>query len=235
MGDDVNNLALAGTLATAPSTAFAELRERPRFWFPLLILVVAAAGLVCWYYSIVDVEWFKDTVFGSNPKFQQMSEEKRALAFSMYTRKTLLLGSVVGAVILVPIFLVLQGLCLLVVAKVTKLPQGFKHWFALTCWSSLPVLLGSVVAAILLLLRDTPQVSPGVLQALSLNELLLHVPVDGPGYSLLGSLTIPGFLAWILMIIGVRTWSQRSWVFSALFILLPVVVIYGIWAFLAFR
>jgi hypothetical protein len=231
----MNNLALAGNLATAPSAAFAELRDRPRFWFPLLVLVLTTACLVCWYYSVVDVEWFKDTIFGSNPKFQQMSEEKRALALSLYTRKTLLIGSVLGAVVFLPIILVLEALYLRVAANVTKLPQGFKHWFALTCWSTLPALLGSIVAAILLVLRDNAQVSPAVMQSLSLNELLFHVPIGGPGYTLLGSLTIPGFLTWILMIIGVRTWSQRSWPFSAMVVLLPVVVIYGMWAFLAFR
>ena len=35
----MNNLELSVALATAPSSAFAELRERPRFWFPLLLLV----------------------------------------------------------------------------------------------------------------------------------------------------------------------------------------------------
>jgi hypothetical protein len=37
------------------------------------------------------------------------------------------------------------------------------------------------------------------------------------------------------MIIGVRAWSQRSWFFSATFVLLPIVLIYALWAFLAFR
>ena len=41
--------------------------------------------------------------------------------------------------------------------------------------------------------------------------------------------------AWILSIIGVRTFSQRSWSYSAIFALIPVVLIYGIWAFFAFR
>ena len=37
------------------------------------------------------------------------------------------------------------------------------------------------------------------------------------------------------VIIGVRVWSQRSWAFSTLFIVLPAVCLYGIWAFFAFR
>ena len=37
----MNNLALSVALATAPSSAFNELRERPRFWFPLLLIVLS--------------------------------------------------------------------------------------------------------------------------------------------------------------------------------------------------
>jgi hypothetical protein len=128
-----------------------------------------------------------------------------------------------------------SALYLWLAAKVTKLPQGFKHWFAFSCWTALPLLLTTVVSAILLLLSDNAQVSPSVMQPLSLNELVLHVAPGGAGYTLLESLTIPSVLSWMLMIIGVRSWSGRSWAFSAIFILLPAVVIYGIWSFLAFR
>jgi uncharacterized membrane protein len=37
------------------------------------------------------------------------------------------------------------------------------------------------------------------------------------------------------MIIGVRVWSQRSWAFSAAFILVLLFIVYGIWAFFSFR
>jgi len=231
----MNNTALTVALATAPSSAFAELRERPRFWFPLLLVVLTTAGLTYWYYSIVDIEWLKDAILSNNPKFQQMNEEKRAAAMAIFGRNTLLWSSVVSILVAFPVVFVLEALYLLLAAKVTKLSQGFKHWFALGCWTALPTLLSNAVAAILLILADNPQVAPSALQPLSLNELLLHQPLGSPGHSLLESLTIPFFLSCALMIIGIRTWSQRSWAFSATVILLPWVVIYGLWAFFAFR
>jgi uncharacterized membrane protein YhdT len=231
----MNNLAIAGALATAPSTAYAELRERPRFWFPLLLIVLTSTAMVYWYYSVVDIEWLKDAMFSQNPKIQAMPEAQRAAAMGMMSRTTMLWGSVAGSLIALPIVFLLVALYFLVAAKVTKQPQGFKHWFAFTCWSSLPVLLGTVVSAIVLLMSSSPQISPSSLQALSVNELLFHVPLGSPAQPLLDSLTIPSFLSWALMIIGMHTWSQRSWVFSAIVVLIPSVVIYGIWSFLAFR
>lgn len=231
----MNNLALAGSLATAPSSAFAELRERPRFWFPLLLITLCAAGMMFWYYSVVDVEWLKDLMFTNNPKVQALPEAQRAQSMAMVGRNTLLWGSTIGVLFAIPIWFALQSLYLLLAGKVTRLPFGFKHWFSFSCWTLLPALLNTVVAAIFLLISDTHQMSPGVLQPLSLNELLFHRPFGSPGQTFFEALTIPGFLSWILMIVGVRAWSQRSWMFSAIFILLPIVLLYGIWGFFAFQ
>lgn len=231
----MNNIALSVALATAPSSAFEELRERPRFWFPLLLLVASAAAIVYWYYSTVDIEWLKDAMYSNNPDMQKLPEAERAAAMAMVGRGTMLWGGVIGTIFILPIFFLLQSLYLLLAAKVTKLSQGYKHWFALSCWSALPALVSTVVAALLLIMSDTPQVSPSVLQPLSINELVLQRPIGSPGYALFESLSITSVLSWILMIIGVRVWSQRSWAFSSIVILLPAVVVYGIWAFFAFR
>ena len=233
----MNNLALSAALATAPSSAFEELRARPRFWFPLLVLVASTAGVMFWYYSIVDVEWFKDAMFGNNPDVQKLPEEQRAAMMGMYTRNTLLWGSMIGILFAMPVVFLLSALYLLLAAKLTKLPQDlrFKHWFAFACWTALPTLLSNVVAAIMLAMSGTPQVGPSALAPLSLNSLVFQVPMGGAGYSLLESLTIPNFLSWALMIVGVHVWARRSWAFSVSFILVPAVVIYGAWAFFAFR
>jgi hypothetical protein len=230
-----SNVSLAVALVTAPSSAFEELRERPRFWFPLLILVASTVAIVYWYYSMVDIEWLKDAMYANNPDFQKLPEAERAAAMAALGRNTLLWGSVVSIIFVLPIFLLLQASYLRLAAKITKLPQGFKHWFALTCWSGLPVLLSTVVAALLLIISDTPQVSPSVMQPFSINELVLHRPMGSPGHALLESLSIPGLLSWALLVIGVRAWSRRSWTFSVLFILVPIVVIYGTWSVFAFR
>lgn len=230
----MNNLDLSVALATAPSSAFSELRERPKFWFPLLLVVASTATIVYWYYSMVDIEWLKDVMFSNNPDIQKLPEAERAARMAMLGRNTLLWGSVVGTIFVLPIFFLLSALYLLLAAKVTKLPQGFKHWFAFSCWSALPLLLSSIVAAIFLILSDQPQVSPSVLQPLSINELLLHRPYGSAGHTLLESLHVPGVLSWVLMIIGVHVWSRRSWTFSAIFILLPIVVLYGTWSAFAF-
>ena len=231
----MNNVALSVALATAPTSAFDELRERPRFWFPLLVLVAATVGMAVWYYSAVDIEWFKQAVLSQTPDMLNRPESERAAAMAMMSRNAFLVGSVVGGIVGLPLVFLVMALFLLLAAKVTKLTQGFKHWFAMVCWSSLPLLLSYIVGAIFLLMSDNGQLTPSVLQPLSLNELVLHRPMGSPGHGIFESLNIPSIISWILMIIGVHSWSRRSWTFSALFILVPTAAIYAIWAFFAFR
>lgn len=231
----MNNLELSLALATAPTSAFTELRERPRFWFPLLVLVVSTVIVIYWYYSIVDIDWLKETLYGNNPDFLKLPEAQRESAMAFVTRTTLLWGSLVAAALALPVVLLLTALYYLVAAKVTKLPLGYRHWLAFASWTALPALISTVASAIFLILADSTQLSPSVLQPLSINSLVLHRPIGSPGYSLFEALAIPAFLSWALMVIGVHVWSRRSWVFSAVFALLPSVVIFSVWAFFAFR
>jgi uncharacterized membrane protein YhdT len=231
----MNDLAVATALATSPTTAFTELRERPRFWFPLLALVISTAVMIVWYYSVVDIDWLKEQMFGNNPDMQKLPAEQRAAAMQFVGKNTMMIGGIVGATIAIPVVYLINSLYLLLAAKVTKIPIGFKHWFTLTCWSALPGLLGAVAAIIMRLLRSNDQVGPGILQPLGLNELFFHRPLGSPGQGWLDALNIPAMLGWILAIIGLRTWSQRSWLFSTVVILIPAVLIFGIWAMFAFR
>jgi hypothetical protein len=227
-----NDLELTLALMTAPSSAFAELRNRPRSWFPLLLVVLTSAGLVYWYYSTVDLEWLKDTVLSKAPNVQKLTEAERAARMSRVDRNDLLLSHVIGTLVFIPLFSVLQAWYFLLAAKVTKLPHSFNHWLALTCWCALPALLGRIASAILILQADTTQLAMSLQNPLSLNALLFHVGRGAPGYELLEVLSIPFILSWALTLIGVRAWSQRSWAYSATMFLLPSVVTYGIWVFI---
>ena len=231
----MNNLSTVVALATSPTTAFNDLRERPRYWFPLLLVVLTSAAMVFWYYSYVDIDWLKDAMFSNNPKMLQLPEAQRAQTMAMMSRGAMTWGSTVGALIVVPVFLLIQALYFLVAAKVTKVPLGFKHWFSLTCWTALPALIGSIVGAILLLMSSSPQVSQGILYPLSINELITHLPMGSPGQNFLDALGIPGFLSWALMVIGVHNWSQRSWGYSLIVVFIPIVLVFGIWAAFTFN
>ena len=73
------------------------------------------------------------------------------------------------------------------------------------------------------------------LQVLSLNNLLFHRAPGEPGYSLLITINLLQLVGLYLSALGVRIWSGRSWLFSAVFAWLPWVLICGFWAWFAWR
>jgi hypothetical protein len=232
----MNNITLAGLFITSPSAAFAELRERPRFLFPLIALVVATALVTGWYYSVVDFEWLKDHLFSGNKRMQAMPEADRARAMGMMSKKMMLSSGVIATAIGLPMVLAIQAAYCMLAGKITNVQKSFLHWFSLLSWSNIPVLAGVVASMVLLATQSSPvQINPSELQMLSLNELFFHLSPSEPGYSLFSALSLLSLWTWGLAIIGVQTWSNRSWAFSTIFVLLPFVVIYGIWAFFALQ
>jgi hypothetical protein len=120
---------------------------------------------------------------------------------------------------------------LLLAGKVTNVQRGFRQWFALLCWTSMPAVLAAIPSAIVLMTATTTQIDQGDLQPLSLNSLFFHRTFDQSGYTLLTSINLLGLLGMYLLVFGVRTWSGRSWLFSAIFSLLPMALIFGVAAF----
>ena len=231
----MGNLDLLSLLPTQPRKAFDALTERPRFWFPLLLTVVVGVVTTVWYYKVVDLQWLLDETLRSNPRTAAMTEDQRAQALQRMTPGVLMGSSVLAVVLLAPLFRVLETTYFLLAGKVMNVQRSFRQWLALSCWSSLPTLLATIPTVILLATSGNGQIDSSAIQPLSLNELFFHRHMGDGGYQLLVSLSVLQPLAWLLSAIGVQQWSKRSWGFSAVFVLLPVVLIYGAWAGFSLR
>lgn len=231
----MNNITLAGTMLTSPSAAFAELRERPRFWTLLIVLIVALAAQQFWFFNAVDFEWLKDHMFSGNERFDSMQPEARERMMSGMTLNMMMWSSVVSVVIMIPVMMAVVSLYYLLAGKVTNVQMSYKHWFSLTTWTSLPMLIGIAAGcAILLAQGNDAQIGPSELQVLSLNELFFQLPPSQPGAQLLIQINAVAIWTWVLAIVGVKAWSNRTWLFATAFVMLPIVLVYGVWAWLAF-
>lgn len=231
----MTNLDLVVAIATQPRKAFEELQARPRFWFPLLLAVVLGAGSTFWYYQVADIEWVIDQTLNSNPRTAQMTEAQRTQAAQFMSPATLTWTSTIAAGLIVALIHLIGAVYYLLAGKVVNVQQSFRHWFALSTWSALPTLLGILPAAVILLTTINGQIDSSAMAPLSLNELFFHRKMGEPGYTMLLTLTLLQPLAWLLAIIGMQVWSKRSWMFCSVFVLLPSVLIYGIWGWFAFR
>jgi hypothetical protein len=233
----MTNLSLLQALVFEPRKAFTELDARPRFWWAMLVLAIASGLLTAWYTAVVDLAWVTDLQLRASALTQNMTEaEIERLATETAKRRGMqvVLGSISTAVVIV-IVMLLSGLYYSLAGKITGVERSFRHWMALTAWSSMPTLLGLIPSALVLLTASSAQIPQGALQPLSLNELFIGRAVDEPGYTLFSSITLFQFLALYLAALGLKVWSGRSWLFSLVFTALPLVLIFGTWAFFSLR
>jgi len=231
----MNNMELASALVTTPTKAFESLKQQPRFLFPLLVILLSTVAVLFWYYRIVDFDWLTDRMLSANPQMGKMSEQERAAAMKMMSPGIIMWSSLISVVVFLVVARVVETLYYLLAGNVANVRHTFVQWFSLSCWTSLPHVIGTISMAAFLLTSGSNQISNEELNLLSLNELLFHVPVGGKGYVLLSSLTLLHPWVWWLTVLGVRVWTGRSWLLSSLFALTPIVLLYGGWALWAFR
>ena len=74
----MNNMEMTTALVTSPSAAFADLKEKPKFWFPLLAVLLSTVAVLVWYYNFVDFDWLIDRMMSADTRTQQMPEDQRA-------------------------------------------------------------------------------------------------------------------------------------------------------------
>lgn len=234
----MNNLGILQALIFEPRKAFSELDARPRFWWPLLVIAILQAALALWYVLFVDLEWLVDqqlraTSLGASLTDTEIARAARTAADQAGFRASL--AAIGGAIVLV-VMLLISSLYLLLATKITGVERSFRHWLTLAAWSTLPVnLVGSLLAALVLLTASNNQVGQTALQPLSLNELLFHRQAGDAGYSLLSTINLLQLVSLYLTAMGLKVWTARSWTYSIIVAALPFVLVYGIWAFFALR
>jgi hypothetical protein len=216
-------------LITNPSRAFNELEKSPRYAAPMILLLVANIGLIIWFYAIVDVDSLVNHMLAARP----LTDAQRAQAAGLITRNTLLFGALIVGLLTLFVTQVVQAFYFFFTYEFLDVQRSFRQWFALTWWCSLPQLITTAAAAVIILFSHA-SASAGVLSPFSLNQLFFHFDPEDNGYSLLNSITLVQVLTVLLMVIGAHTWSKRSWVLDVVVVILPRVVLYGIWAWFVF-
>lgn len=231
----MGNLQLLALLASQPGKAFDALGEKPRFWFPLLLALVTTVLMTFWFYRVVDIPWLLEESLRGNPRMAALDDAQRARAVQAMSGGVMVFMSVASVAVMVVLIRLAEATWFLLAGKVTGVSRSFRQWFSLASWTSLPTLLTYIPAAFVLATAGNGQIENGAMNPISLNELVFHRHIGDPGYSLLSSLGPLQLLAWWLSVVGVRRWSGRTTLFSAVYVLLPPAAIYGVWALVSLR
>lgn len=221
---------LARQMFSSPAGVFAALKERPVFALPMWLMLLGTVAVTGWYYGIVDIAWLQHMQMeAANVPAAQRE------AVAKVPRSVFLLSSTVAAPLVIVMIMAVNSLYFMLAGAITNVCYSFRHWFAFSWWAASPAIIAFIPSLLILATASTTEIPPSALQPLSANELIFHAQPGEKGYSFLQSVGLVQVVAAVLTVLGVRVWSGRSMLFSTVFGLLPTVLVYGIWALVAFR
>lgn len=214
-----------------PSKVFVDLKERPTFLVPLLLLAGASVAMTLAYFLQVDGAWFTDQQIAASGR--EMTAKEAAQMRAMMPGPQIL-GAIgaVGAVITIALMAVLMAVYYLVAGKVTGHAIGFRRGLSLMAWTGMPAVLG-IVVALVGIATMTPQTPLESLMLTNVDPLLVQLPVDHKWNRVAESFSLLNLWSIGLAALGWRVWTRSSWLQALVVVLLPSLLIYGalvLWA-----
>lgn len=214
-------------IITAPSAAFARIKEKPTFWFPLLLIIVMTASVQLGYFLINDPGFVKDNLIeqatAANPDMPQEQRDAIEANFENLSVNAIAISSTVAVLILIPLILVLNALYLSFMGKFSFTQLGWKHWFSLICWTGVPALFAGLASWVVLLTDSNGQIEQAALQPLAVVSLLGIETSNAT----LQQFNLMQLWSMALLVLGYHKWTGKNLLTSALITLMPYVVIYG--------
>jgi len=226
-----SRLVVAVNIFAAPHEAFAAIKERPRFFLPLLITMVCAVVATWLYLAQVDIAWLIEQQLRA-VRFLNMTDEQitqAASAAAARGRTFLLVQGIASTCIAIVIFQLLIALYLKIVVAIAKDGVSYHQLFGLVCWTGLPSTLASIATIVFLLTNDVSFLSQTAINPVSFGNLL-GIDVEGANALVrIGANLGPiNFWTIALMILGYRALSGRGIVFSSVVVLAPIVFVLGL-------
>ena len=208
-----------------PGKVFAELKEKPTFLVPALLVAVLTATAAMLYFLNVDADWFRQQ------QLQAMSgdmskAELEQVGKMMPGARTM--AWITGPMVLltVAISYAVFGFYYWLAGKVTGNALRFRQGVSLTAWSSMPMLVGAVIALISVY-TSSPQSTFESMQMLNIDPLVVQLPMDHDWSRLAKSFSLLNFWVWFLAALGWKTWFRTGWGSALAVVMLPSVLIYG--------
>jgi hypothetical protein len=217
---------IAVNVFTSPSEAFRAIKDKPRVWLPLILLLAGVAAVTFIYMNGVDIQWYFERQLGANPRMTEAQAEQAAATVASLPQVGIAASASLAGTAGLVILLLLQALYLKLVGLFTKDGIRYGQWFGLIVWTSLPSLLGYLATLVNLLTNDITLLPQERINPLTFASLIgLGSIGDGTLDQIvmnMGPLTLWSLL---LMMLGYRKFTSRSTAAAAAVVLAPTAII----------
>ncbi len=217
-------------IVAAPGKALDEIKQHTAWmWWPLLVSMLLASGLMIYYYGWVDFAWLVDETIRQIPPEDRAESADTIRSFMSPSTST---WTTVAAVVIVSLIIYLISATYLHLANKlsTAADISFGQWFSLSIWSSFVGVFGVLASLAMIMMSDSNQLSLEDLQVTSINALFVHAAGGEPWFRWASTLNLINFWTIFLTGTGIARWTGASTLKSMIIAALPWVLIFGIWA-----
>jgi hypothetical protein len=150
----MGELARLSGVIWSPGLAFRDIVARPRWWPPIVVLILASLVFTYTFTQRVGWERFFRQQAETNSRMQNMPAEQREQTVAAQIKFGPIF-SYVGVVVGFPVMaLAAAGVFLFAFRAVMGSELSFRQSLAIVCYSWVPLLFGSIMALVVMLLKN---------------------------------------------------------------------------------
>jgi len=209
---------------TSPKQTFTSIAEKPSWVAPMLLMMILAVIVGGLLNSKMNWAQYIRHKAEENPRFEQLSEEKKDEAVAGQVKFWAGFSYAVGAVAIPVSILIFAGIYLVAFNLMSGAGVRYGQSFAITTHAFLPAAITSILAMIILPLKTYGDVDPENIVATSLKAYLPET-APKPLLALGGSLELFWIWCLVLIAIGFTAANPRKVKPGAAF-----GIVFGLWA-----
>jgi hypothetical protein len=209
---------------TSPKQTFTSIAEKPSWVAPMLLMMILAVVVGGLLNSKMNWAQYIRHKAEENPRFEQLSEEKKDEAVAGQVKFWAGFSYAVGAVAIPISILIFAGIYLVAFNLMSGAGVRYGQSFAITTHAFLPAAITSILAMIILPLKTYGDVDPENIVATSLKAYLPET-APKPLLALGGSLELFWIWCLVLIAIGFMAANPRKVKPGAAF-----GIVFGLWA-----
>jgi hypothetical protein len=209
---------------TSPRQTFTSIAEKPSWVAPMLLMMILAVVVGGLLNSKMNWAQYIRHKAEENPRFEQLSEEKKDEAVAGQVKFWAGFSYAVGAVAIPISILIFAGIYLVAFNLMSGAGVRYGQSFAITTHAFLPAAITSILAMIILPLKTHGDVDPENIVATSLKAYLPET-APKPLLALGGSLELFWIWCLVLIAIGFTAANPRKVKPGAAF-----GIVFGLWA-----
>jgi len=224
-----NPLQACVDILTSPGQTFEILKDKKSWsWTPFGLVIVSTIALFLYYFSAVDFEWMLDQMLEQMAAQNEMSNEELQATQEFMTKSSMTWSITLGGAIGIIVINAIMALYFNLVTKVSSPNElNFTAWYGFSWWISMPLVVSSLLAGLVIVFSSTGMVS---LEDLSPTSLGFLVDQSSPWYGFFGGINLFSLWSIALGAIGLSSWlglaSKKAFFIAAA----PSLVIYSGWA-----